>query len=387
MPEMTPHVGLKKPLASETADISVINDNMEMIDSALGDLSTVPTAAKDAAGAITELFLNVSDGKALIASAITDKGVPTDANDSFAGMADNIEAIHVGPDTSNATASAGDLRAGKTAYVNEVKITGTIPEKGAANPGHEPAIGYDVSGSNIYLKAPKGIYDHDTWIVQPEPDLVSVNIKAGVNILGINGKTQVVDTTTASGASAAQMLAGREAFVNGVKVTGAAVNRNANAAATGIDGLTAGRINLRPPAGLWDGNAWVYSDDPDFIAANILENVNIFGLQGTLKRGKKFASVSHSAWKTTFNINGIDFVPSLAFIVFPGTYAVSGASGLDAGVTLNSIGNTAYQTGSYYTNVKCNIANTTGYSCDITISVAYGATFHVYGTGTIYLIE
>lgn len=55
MPEMTPHTGLKKPLESETADISVINENMDKIDSALGDLAGVPTTAKDAAGAITEL--------------------------------------------------------------------------------------------------------------------------------------------------------------------------------------------------------------------------------------------------------------------------------------------------------------------------------------------
>ena len=55
MPEMTPHTGLKKPLESETADITVINENMDKIDSALGDLAGVPTTAKDAAGAITEL--------------------------------------------------------------------------------------------------------------------------------------------------------------------------------------------------------------------------------------------------------------------------------------------------------------------------------------------
>jgi len=61
MPEMTQHNGLKKPLASESADISVINDNMDMIDSALGDLSSVPTAAKDAAGAITELHEAVQE--------------------------------------------------------------------------------------------------------------------------------------------------------------------------------------------------------------------------------------------------------------------------------------------------------------------------------------
>ncbi|MFC4303886.1 pyocin knob domain-containing protein [Cohnella boryungensis] len=61
MPEMTPYVGLKKPLASETADISIINDNMDMIDTALGDLSAVPTTAKNAAGAIAELYETIQD--------------------------------------------------------------------------------------------------------------------------------------------------------------------------------------------------------------------------------------------------------------------------------------------------------------------------------------
>jgi hypothetical protein len=61
MPEMTPHTGLKKPLESETADISVINENMDKIDSALGNLAGVPTTAKDAAGAITELHEVIQD--------------------------------------------------------------------------------------------------------------------------------------------------------------------------------------------------------------------------------------------------------------------------------------------------------------------------------------
>ncbi|MFB9279953.1 hypothetical protein [Cohnella cellulosilytica] len=61
MPEITPHISLKKPLASEIADISVINENMDMIDSVLGDLSAVPTTAKTAAGAITELHEAIQD--------------------------------------------------------------------------------------------------------------------------------------------------------------------------------------------------------------------------------------------------------------------------------------------------------------------------------------
>lgn len=43
--------------------------------------------------AIKEVFQSVSDGKGLIASAITDKGVKTDAKDTFSTMAHNIGEI------------------------------------------------------------------------------------------------------------------------------------------------------------------------------------------------------------------------------------------------------------------------------------------------------
>lgn len=46
--------------------------------------------------AIDQLFTSVSDGKSLVAAAITDKGVATAATDSFAQMATNIEAIETG---------------------------------------------------------------------------------------------------------------------------------------------------------------------------------------------------------------------------------------------------------------------------------------------------
>ena len=50
----------------------------------------------DVQGAIDEVFQYVSDGKTLIAAAITDKGVETSASDSFATMATNIENISSG---------------------------------------------------------------------------------------------------------------------------------------------------------------------------------------------------------------------------------------------------------------------------------------------------
>jgi len=47
-------------------------------------------------GALEELFMSVSNGKSLIAGAITDKGVPTSPSDTFQVMANNINQIPVG---------------------------------------------------------------------------------------------------------------------------------------------------------------------------------------------------------------------------------------------------------------------------------------------------
>ena len=50
----------------------------------------LPTTDKTIKGAITELFQDVSNGKTLVANAITDKGVNTLATDTFQTMASNI---------------------------------------------------------------------------------------------------------------------------------------------------------------------------------------------------------------------------------------------------------------------------------------------------------
>lgn len=60
--------------------------------------------ATNVQSAIDEVFQSVSDGKVLIADAITDKGVPTSADDTFSTMAENIESISGGGLPTNVTA-------------------------------------------------------------------------------------------------------------------------------------------------------------------------------------------------------------------------------------------------------------------------------------------
>ena len=70
--------------------------NKTIVDSALDASSENPVQNKVIAGEINTLKKSVSDGKTLVATAITDKGVQTAADATFAVMAENISQIETG---------------------------------------------------------------------------------------------------------------------------------------------------------------------------------------------------------------------------------------------------------------------------------------------------
>lgn len=74
---------------------------------------------------LKECFQYVSDGKTLIASAIIDMGVQTEATDTFDQMANNIRSIQTGV-SAGGDAEVGDVTAGKT-FINHTGklLTGT----------------------------------------------------------------------------------------------------------------------------------------------------------------------------------------------------------------------------------------------------------------------
>ncbi|MFC4600673.1 hypothetical protein [Cohnella hongkongensis] len=61
MAETTPNLGLKKPLESEFVSIHTLNENMDVIDQSLGSVNDLPTQAKNAVGAISEVYDHLSE--------------------------------------------------------------------------------------------------------------------------------------------------------------------------------------------------------------------------------------------------------------------------------------------------------------------------------------
>lgn len=99
-------------------DIETLNTQFKDIVNEIGDV-TLNTTAQDIKGAINEVFQSASNGKRLIAQAITGKGVDTNANDSFQTMATNISRI-----------SSGINIEGKTITVNNTKYKLSINSDG-----------------------------------------------------------------------------------------------------------------------------------------------------------------------------------------------------------------------------------------------------------------
>lgn len=99
-------------------------------------------------------------------------------------------------DTTDANAVAAEILTGKTAYVNKVKITGNMPNRGSND--------ITVTGK-AGTSIPAGYYDGSGKAVldaASSTNLVSGNIRQGVTILGVEGSMSAEDALTVGAATA-----------------------------------------------------------------------------------------------------------------------------------------------------------------------------------------
>lgn len=117
-------------------------------------------------------------------------------------------------DTSDDDMSAADLLAGKTGHGAAGEVNGTMTNNGG--------VSGTISTKDGTYTIQEGYHDGTGSVGLSAAEVAKIiadNIKAGVTILGQAGKASVVDTDDAD-ATAAQILNGKKAYVNGALVTG-----------------------------------------------------------------------------------------------------------------------------------------------------------------------
>ena len=125
---------------------------------------------------IANEILRLQNSKKSLKTFLEEKGysITNERLDTLIEMAKNACS---GSDTSDATATADDILSGKTAYVNDTKITGNIESKTAKT--YIPTTKDQTIASGIYLAGEQ--------IIKGDVNLVPSNIKKDVSLFGVSG--------------------------------------------------------------------------------------------------------------------------------------------------------------------------------------------------------
>ena len=194
--------------------------------------------------------------------------------------------------TDDATATASQILSGYTAYVKGKKITGSIQSQN----------GQTITPmSSIQVIHTKDKYLTGDITVKGDSSLLAGNIRKGATIFGISGTY-----TSDANATAAYILSGKTAYVNGNKITGSMIDRRSVGKNGGI-GISQSYPNVPLFIGSYpqtvqalDGNEYVAISTPEgcyngigtsyvgvktdavnLKAENIKAGTSIFGVSGT----------------------------------------------------------------------------------------------------------
>lgn len=138
---------------------------------------------------VNDCFQSVSDGKKLVASAITDKKITTDANATFSTMAENIRKISTG----SGNAYPGNVIEGKTFTNDNGTHIGTMPVFSKRSV-RTTSYNLENTKKNVIFNIPSdGFYNTESKLYIPFSNLANLigltadKIIKGNSILGISG--------------------------------------------------------------------------------------------------------------------------------------------------------------------------------------------------------
>ena len=192
---------------------------------------------------------------------LNSKGVTATKNEKLNTLVPKVLEISGGSgiDTSDATATSNDIIDGKTAYVKGLKVTGSIQSKAASN--YTPTQEDQIISSGQYLAG--------NQTIKGDVNLDPKNIKAGV-VLFNNKGTFTSDAT----ATSSDIIDGKTAYVNGNLIEGSIASKPAAV-------YTPSSKNQIIAAKQYLAGNQTIEGDPNLIAANIRNGINIFGITGT----------------------------------------------------------------------------------------------------------